>query len=174
MAITRAKKEEIVSKIAEFFRKTKLLIFLHFKGLSVADSTDLRRKLRAAGGASYYVAKKRLFHLALKKEGMEVPPIAGEVGFVFSGDDPLQAAKEVYAFVKARKGIEIGGGIFERTIVDGDVIKRLALIPPREVLLAQLLGVLQGPMRGLAGMLAGPQRGLVVALKQIAEKNKNI
>ena len=155
------------------------MIFLRFSGLSVAKASELRRKLREAG-ASYMVAKKRLARLVLKEKSIDMPALEGEVAFIFSGgelaagssDAMLAAAKAVHVFTKANKETSVLGGILEMRAVDAGVITRLAQIPPREVLLAQILGVLQGPMRGFMGVLNGPQRGLVTALKQIAEKNK--
>ncbi|TSC77453.1 MAG: large subunit ribosomal protein L10 [Parcubacteria group bacterium Gr01-1014_29] len=175
MAITKAKKEHIVSKLSHLFKKADLMVFVGFRKLSVAKANELRRKLRGVG-ASYTVAKKRLARIVLKNEGVEMPRLDGEVAFITSGEDVLVAAKEVYAFSKKnREETTILGGVFsasggQKSILDAGSVMRLAQIPSREVLIAQLLGVLQGPIRGLLGVLSGPQRGLVVALRQIAEK----
>lgn len=168
--ITKTKKEQIVSRLSGLFKKADLLVFLKFRGLSVAKASELRRKLRDVG-ASYVVAKKRLARLVLKNEGLEMPKLEGEVAFIMSGEEALAVAKEVHAFSKKnREHSTIIGGVFQKSIVDANTITRLAQIPPREALLAQLLGGLQGPMRGLVGVLAGPQRGLTVTLKHIADK----
>lgn len=170
MAITKTKKEHIISKLSYLFKKADLMVFVGFRKLSVAKANELRRKLRGVG-ASYTVAKKRLARIVLKNEGVEMPKLDGEVAFITSGEDPLVAAKEVYAFSKKnREETTIMGGVFKKSVVDGSAIMRLAQIPPHEVLIAQLLGVLQGPLRGLMGVLSGPQRGLVTALRHIADK----
>ncbi|TSC71684.1 MAG: large subunit ribosomal protein L10 [Parcubacteria group bacterium Gr01-1014_70] len=170
MAITRSKKEEIVFKFSKLIKKADLLVFLGFRKLSVAKASELRRKLRAIG-ASYMVAKKRLARIVLKNEGIEMPSLEGEVAFIVSGDDSLAAAKEVYVFARAHKEtVHMLGGVFKKSVIDGATVVRLALIPSREVLVAHMLGVLQGPMRGLVGVLNGNQRKLVTVLKQIAEK----
>lgn len=170
MAITKAKKEQIVSKLSKLVKKADLVVFLKFKKLTVAKASDLRRKLRGVG-ASYTVAKKRLARLVLKNEGVEMPKLEGEVAFIVSGEEPIAAAKEVQAFAKANKEeAVILGGVFEKIIVDAAAVVRLASIPPREVLIAQVLGIMQGPMRGFMGVLNGNQRKLVTALTQIADK----
>ena len=172
MAITRVKKEEIISKLSKLFKKAYLLVFLGFRGLSVAKASELRRKLRSVG-ASYIVAKKRLARLVLAQEGIDMPLVEGETAFVCSDvstDSALAVAKELYAFTRAHKEAALLGGVYEQRIIAAETIVKLAKIPPREVLIAQLLGVLQGSMRGLVGVLNGPQRGLVTVLKQIGDR----
>ena len=169
--ITKEKKEHIVSKLSALFKKAELMVFVGFRKLSVAKANELRRKLREID-ASYTVAKKRLARLVLKNEGVEMPKLDGEVAFIMSGKEALAVAKEVYAFSKKnREETTIIGGVFQKSVVDASAITRLAQIPPREVLIAQLLCVLQGPMRGFMAVLNGNQRKLVTALKQIADKN---
>ena len=178
MPLTKPQKEEIVSRFSTAFKKSSLLIFLNFHGLSVAKGSELRRKLRQAG-AIYLVAKKRLAHLVLKQENIEMPKLEGEVAFVFGGgelaggsdDAALAAAREVESFAKThQEGVKILGGVFEKALLDMAGIVRLAKIPSRPVLLSQLLGVLQGPARELVGVLNGNQRKLVMALREIVKK----
>ena len=170
MAITKSKKEHIVSKLSQLFKKADLLVFVGFRKLSVAKANELRRKLREVG-ASYTVAKKRLARIVLKNEGVEMPKLDGEVAFVMSGEEPLAVAKEVYTFSrKNREETTIIGGVFQKSVVDANAIVRLAQIPPRDVLIAQVLSVMQSPLRGFMGVLNGNQRKLVTVLKQVAEK----
>ena len=168
LAITREKKEETLATLKEAFKSSDLLVFLQFRGISVAVVTELRQKLRALG-ATYIVAKKRLMGRVLKEEGTEMPMLEGEIAFVFGGEDPVSTAKEVQAFAKKHEEAQIAGGVFEKNIVDAAIIMKLAKIPPREVLLAQFLGVLKGPQRGFVTVLNGVPRGFVMVLKQIAE-----
>lgn len=182
MAITKAKKEQIVSKLSGLFKKAELLVFLKFRGLPVAKAGELRRKLRGVG-ASYVVAKKRLARLVLKNEGIEMPKLDGEVAFISSGEDVIAAAKEVHLFAKLhRESVSLLGGIFsakggpasggerQLRVIDAGAVTHLALIPPREVLLSQVLGVLAGPLRGFMGVLNGNQRKLVATLSEIGKK----
>jgi large subunit ribosomal protein L10 len=178
MAITRTKKEETIGKITDSFQKADLLMFLGFRGLSVANASELRRKLRETG-ARYIVAKKRLIQLALKNKGIEMPQVEGEVAFIFAGkelsggvdDTALAAAKEVQAFAKAHKEeVSILGGIFEAMVIDASAVARLAQIPSRDALIAHVMGILQGPLCGLVRTLNGNQKKLVVALGEIAAR----
>ena len=168
--ITKGKKEQIVSKFSQLFKKAELMVFVGFQKLSVANANELRRKLREVG-ASYTVAKKRLARLVLKNEGVEMPKLDGEVAFIMSGKEALMVAKEVYAFSKKnRDHSTIIGGVFQKSVVDANAIVRLAQIPSREALIAQVLGVLQGSLRGFMGVLNGNQRKLVTVLKEIAQR----
>src|SRR3989344_5920308 len=122
MAITKSKKEQIVSKFSQLVKKADLVVFLKFKKLTVAKASELRRKLRGVGG-SYTVAKKRLARIVLKNEGVEIPKLEGEVAFIMSGekveigsdDVALATAKEVYMFSKKnREHATIIGGVFQQ------------------------------------------------------------
>lgn len=166
MAITKAKKETTVAKLSKAFKAAQLLAFVNFKGLSVAKASVLRRALRAVG-AEYIVAKKTLARVALKEAHVELPVLPDEVAFVFA-QDAVAGAKAVYEFGKANPEVRIAGGVYESAVVDADVVVRLAKIPPREVLLAQVVFMLQSPMRGLVGVLNGNQRKLVRVLTNIA------
>lgn len=171
MAITRQKKTEIVKVLEDNLKDAGMIVFVNFRGLSVAHVSELRRKLKQAG-AEYVVAKKTLARLVLKEKGIEMPVLEGEVGFVFGHGDPIATAKEVQVFGKEHMAVKIAGGVFEGKVIDAEVVIRLAKIPPREVLIAQFLGVIQSPLRGFMGVLNGNQRKLVMALQQIADKKK--
>lgn len=168
MAITRTKKEIIVAKLTGAFKTAPLLAFVNFRGLSVAKASMLRRALRGAD-AEYIVAKKTLARVALKTAGVELPALPDEVAFVFARD-AIAGAKAVYEFGRMNKEVRIAGGVYEGAVVDADVVMRLAKIPPREVLLAQVVFMLQSPMRGFVGVLNGNQRKLVRVLTNIAGK----
>ena len=121
------------------------------------------------------MAKKRLARIVLAERNLTTPSLEGEVGFVFSGDDQIAAAREVHAFAKAHKEALVLGGVFavserEWRIVDTEMVMRLAQIPAREVLVAQIVGLLRYPLQKLVGVLSGPQRGLVITLSEMARK----
>jgi len=172
MPLTKSKKLEIVKTIREQYKKAKVTIFANFHGLNVAKVSMLRRALRKDFG-DYLVAKKTLAQVALKDEGIELPALPGEMAFIFGSEDPIAVAKGVYDFSRKNEELKILGGIFEGMVVAAESIIQLAKIPPREVLLAQFLSVLQAPMRGLMMTLNGNQRKLVVALSEIAKKKGN-
>ena len=172
MPITKAKKHDIVKSLQENMKGADMLVFINFKGSSVADVSEFRRKIREAGGEDL-AAKKTPAPFVIKNLHPLMPTLEGEVGYVFSKEDSIAVAKGVQTFSKTHKGIKIVGGVFEGQIVLAEVIGRLAKIPPREVLLAQVVGILNAPMSGLARVLNGNQRKLVMALKQIADGKQN-
>src|SRR3989344_5612621 len=141
MAITKSKKEQIVSKFSQLVKKADLVVFLKFKKLTVAKASELRRKLRGEGG-SYTVAKKRLARIVLKNEGVEIPKLEGEVAFIVSGEEPIASAKEVQAFAKANKEqAVILGGVFEKNFVDAATVIRLSSLSSRDVFILHEFGV---------------------------------
>lgn len=160
MPITRQKKEEIVAKAKDALAKAESVVFVNFHGLSVAETTQLRGGLREHG-VGYMVGKKTLVKRALddaKVEG-ELPALDGELALAY-GEDLLVPAREVYAFQKDHEGkVSIIGGIFEGKYMDKEQMMNIATIPPREVLYAQFLNIINSPLQGLA-----------IALDKIAEK----
>ena len=129
-------------------------MFLNFHSLSVAKSTKLRRELRARG-VGYNVLKKTLLKRVIDSLGYtDVPRLDGEVGVVYTSGDVTEAPRVVAKFIKQEKeGLVVLGGIYESKFVGADVIKRLALIPSREVLLTQLAFILTQPMASFARAL---------------------
>ena len=160
MVLTKSKKESIIAEYSNTLKGKSFLMFLNFHGLSVAKSTRLRRELRALG-IGYNVLKKTLLKRVLDSLGYtDVPRLPGEVGIVYTaGSDVTEAPRVVAKFIKQEKeGLAILGGIYESKFVGDDVIKRLALIPSREVLLTQLAFILTQPMAGFARALQEVQK----------------
>jgi len=167
MAITKEKKVEILAKLKNEVVKAKTIVFVHFKGLPVAEANNLRQTLRESA-TKFLVAKKTLIRKALTEAGLagELPALDGEVALAYlpageaGGDDPLAPPRSVYEYEKKTQGqVKILGGIYESEFRDAAMMITLAQIPSREVLLGQLVGLLQSPIRGLA-----------VALSEIAKQ----
>lgn len=151
MAISRKKKEEIWGKLESGFSKAKSVVFVNFKGLTVADVTEVRRKLRAEN-ISYSVVKKTIIKKVLEKQGYksEMPVLEGELAVAY-GEDLLAPAREVFSFEKKFKDkLRILGGVFEGEYKDGVAMKSIATIPTREVLLSQIAYLLKSPIQRLA------------------------
>jgi large subunit ribosomal protein L10 len=150
MPITRAKKEEVVKTIKEKIAKANVLVFARFHGLSVAKNTQMRRIFRGLD-ADFTVAKKSLLKIAFRDAGKEIPvDLEGEVGLVAGRGEELPVFKAISDFVKKEKeAFQILGGFFEGKFIDAQTAKALGLIPSREALLAQLMGVIQGNTRKL-------------------------
>ena len=171
MAITRAKKEEIIKNLHERAEKSKTAVFLNFHNLSALDMTRLRKEFRNIG-ADLKVAKKTLIKRVLNAFGYsgEIPKLDGEVAVVFGYEESPETAKTIKKFAKEHKGLTIVGGIFAGKYVLADFIERLAEIPSREVLLAQTVGLISSPLRGLMNVASGPMKNLVVIINQLSKK----
>lgn len=154
MAITRQKKEEIVAKAKDIFAKAKTIVFVGFKGLTVAEAQEMRRGLKVKG-VGYTVAKKSLVRRALegiKAEG-EVPELPGEIALSY-GEDELAPARELAAFVKKFPGhLAFVGGVFGGAYVSKENITAIAAIPPLETLRAQFVQLINSPLQRFALVL---------------------
>lgn len=154
MVLTKNKKSAIIEQYTDILKGSSILMFVNFHGLSVAKSTRLRKELRASG-IGYNVVKKTLLKRILDSFGFtDVPKLDGEVGVVYSSGEVTEAPRIVTKFIKQEKeGLVILGGVYESKFVGEDVMKRLAAIPSREVLLTQLAFILTQPVAGLARAL---------------------
>ena len=171
---TEAKRNEI-DALAEKSKASAAIYVVEYRGLTVSKSTAVRKLVRSACG-EMKVAKNTLMRIALRESGL---PTAdgideGPNAYVFAYEDPAAVAKALRDFAKERgnEALVIKGGIMASKRLSKDQVMALADLPSREVLLAQLLGVMNGPIRGFVTVLSGPARGLVTALSQIKEQKE--
>lgn len=157
-----AQKEQFVEALAERLQKSKSTIVTDYRGLTVAEVTELRRLLREAG-VEYEVIKNTMTRRAAAK--MELDGVndmlTGPNAIAFGYEDVVAPAKVLFNFAKSHKALELKGGIVEGRVVGAQEIESLATLPSREGLLSMLLSVLQAPMRNFA-----------YAVKQIAEQQE--
>ena len=159
MAITRAKKEEVVEKLKKAFKDAKSLVFINFHGLNVTNVTSMRRALKSEG-VSYTVTKKTLANLALKGEKVEgvQPMLEGELALAW-GEDLVAPARGVYTFQKKfPESLKIMGGIFEGRFMTAFEMENIAQIPTIEVLRGKFVNIINSPIQRFA-----------VALNEIAK-----
>lgn len=170
MPISRAEKEVIVEELKDKFQNSKVAVFADYSGLNVAEATKLRRKLRQAD-CEFRVAKNTLTSLAAKQVGLEGvdPYLQGPIAIAF-GTDPVAPAKVLSEFIRETKKMEIKAGVLEGKVIDAKGVKALADLPPREVLLAQVVGGMQAPLYGFAGVLQGTLRSFVYALEAVRKQ----
>jgi len=163
MAITKQKKEGIVDKLRGGLADAQSAVFVGFKGLSVGETTELRKKLREEG-VKYTVAKKTLMRRVLgdvSPKG-DMPELLGEVAIAY-GTDLLAPAREVYGFEKKFKNkVKILGGIFDGAYKNQPDMMSIATIPAPEVLCGMFVNVINSPIQGF-----------VIALDKIAEKKSS-
>ena len=165
------KKVERVEEVSEKLKRTTGLVITDYRGLSVAEMQDLRRKLRA-GGVDYLVVKNTLARRAAAENGMEAlePELVGPVGMAVGYDEPVTTAKLVNDYIKATRKLVIKGGLLGRTVLDADGVKQLADLPGRDALLGQLAGTLNHSVAQLAGALNGTVAKLANGLEAYRQK----
>ena len=152
----RSQKADLVDELKQVFTETSVVVITRNHGLSVAQSTDLRLKMRDAG-AQYKVAKNRLALIAL--EGSRYSPIGdllkGPTALATSGD-PVAAAKVAVDFAKTNDRLEIVGGAMGDTLLDVAGIKALAELPSLDQLRATIVGLVQAPATKIARTVSEP------------------
>lgn len=154
-------KEQIVSEYAEKISKAKSFVVVDYRGLTVAEDTELRKELRS-NNVEYKVVKNRLTLRAMEKAGYTGldKEFEGPTALAISYDDAVAPAKVLVGYAKKNNKLEVKAGMVEGKVMDVNGINSVASIPSKPVLVAQLLGMLQTPVRGLA-----------VVLSEIAKKN---
>ena len=175
MAVTKAKKAEVLQVLNDKFGRSKAVYFVGYRGLTVKKVTDLRKKLHAAS-VDYVVAKRTLMKLAAKNNNMaEIPDevLKGPVAAVFSYEDVVMPAKLVHAFSKEAEQLELLGGIVDGRVLNKADAKAMAMLPSREELLAKLVGSLKSPISGFHGVLSGVLRNFVYTLNAIKDKQSS-
>lgn len=168
MAVSRAKKEEVVKELGDKLAKQKSIVFADFTGLKVKDLGELKAKLRQSN-AEFKVAKKTLMRVAFKEKGIDVDPkgLAGELALVMGYGDEVAPAKLVYEFSKTNENVKILGGLLENNALSVAQVTSLAQLPSKQELLAKMVGSISAPTRNFVGVLQGNIRGLVQVLSQI-------
>ena len=168
----RKEKSELVAALHEEFSQAGLVVVTHNKGLTVAESTDLRRKVRAAG-AKFKVTKNRLTRLALadtKFEGIG-DLFTGPTAIAFSAY-PVAAAKAVVDFAKGNDKLVILGASLGSSKLDVEGVKALATLPSLDELRGKLLGMIQTPATRIAGILQAPGGQVARVLSAYAKKDE--
>jgi len=152
--MSKTERQATVESLATQLKGSPNVFVTDFQGLNVARMTELRRRLRAAGG-KYVVVKNTLAQRALAVNGLPALPAAfkGQVGLVLAGVDPLPAAKVVGEFAKEFQKPSVKAGLLEGKTVEPAYVKRLGEIPSREALLGMFAGALNSILYQVVGAL---------------------
>jgi large subunit ribosomal protein L10 len=152
--LNRSEKEAVISDVTGLAAKAQTLVMAEYRGITVADMTKLRAAARS-NGVSLSVLKNTLARRAVAGSGFEVvsAQMTGPLIYGFS-QDAVAAAKVVAEFAKTNPKLVIRGGAYGGKALDATGVQQLANIPPKEVLLAQLLGLMQSPISRTARVLA--------------------
>ncbi|MCF7854435.1 MAG: 50S ribosomal protein L10 [Candidatus Pacebacteria bacterium] len=151
----RPEKAQLVEDIGKLVEPTSHLFLINYKGLKVAEFNELRAGL-ADIGAECHVVPNRLLKIALAETefaALSDGGITGDNAIVVGGDDPVAVAKLLRTFAKEHNPLSVKQGGLNGKVLQENDVSDLAELPSREVLLAQLLGVLQAPSRNVVGVL---------------------
>jgi len=171
--VDRIEKREFVAELSAVFADASMVVVTRNEGLTVADVTDLRRKMRAAG-ASFKVAKNRLALLALhgsRFDGIS-PLMKGPTALAWS-QDPVAVAKAVVDFAKTNDKFVLVGGALGSQVLNADGVKALSELPSLDSLRAKILGLIQAPATKVAGVLQAPAGQLARVFAAYADSQKS-
>lgn len=175
MAVTSAKKE-IVNHLKDRLSNAKGAVLTTYRGLTVAQDTKLRAKLREAG-VEYRVVKNTMMRIAADELNLSELDayLEGTTALALSTEDAVAPAKVISEFIKENKleALEIKAGLVEGKVIDAEGVKALAALPSREVLVAQVLAGMQSPIAGLVNVLQGSIRNVVYALDAIRQQKES-
>ncbi len=168
----RAAKRELVTSLNDVFKDTGVVVVAHYAGLTVAQMTDYRRRVKEVGG-KVKVAKNRLAKLALKDTDAEgiSDLLKGQTCIAFS-KDPIAAAKVAVKYAKENDKLVILGGAMGKTVLDPKGVTALAELPSLDELRAKLIGLIQAPMVKIARIVKEPGAKLARVVQAKASKGE--
>ena len=166
-------KEQVVAELRAIAASSKGAILTDYRGLTVADVSKLRKKLRESN-AEYHIVKNTLFKLAL---GGEISPeldqlLSGPTAIVFAKDDIVAPSKAILDFVKEAKKpeVKVKGGYMDGKVISVEQVTAISKLPSREQIIAQLIGTLNGPASDLVGTFNGVISEFVRTVQAVADK----
>ena len=168
----RMEKREFVASLGQVFAETSMVVVTQNKGLTVAEVSDLRRRMRASG-STFKVAKNRLAVLALdgtRFDGIK-PMLTGPTALAWSMD-PVAVAKTAVDFAKTNEKFVVIGGALGVQMLDVEGVRALADLPSLDVLRAKLVGLIQTPATRIAGVLQAPAGQLARVFGAYARKDE--
>lgn len=163
-------KAAVIDEITERFQNSSAAVLTEYRGLTVAQLTQLRRSL--GEGSSYAVVKNTLTKRAADSVGFSdlTPLLTGPTAIAFIQGDPVNAAKAIRDFAKANPALVVKGGVVEGRTVDAREVTRLADVESREVLLAKLAGAMKGNLTKAAGLFQAPLSQMARLAAALQEK----
>ncbi|HXX56925.1 MAG TPA: 50S ribosomal protein L10 [Thermodesulfovibrionales bacterium] len=173
-ALNKEEKGTAIAELKGKFSEAKAVIFTDYKGMTVAELSELRRLLRS-GGLDYRVVKNTLARIASQDTPVAVAKDAfkGPVALAVGYDDPVTAAKKIIEFSKKNEKLKLKGGVIEGKFLGAQEVRAVADLPPREVLLSMLAGALQAPMSKLARALSATVSNLGYAMHSLKTKKES-
>lgn len=167
----RKDKEAVIAETVRLLSESETLYVSDYRGLTVTEITNLRGELRQHG-ARVKVLKNTLTRRAAEEARREeiVPLLGGPTAITFCGDDPVGPARALVNFARTHPMLEVRGGFLQGSLLDPADVKTLSQLPPRDALIAQVVGTLAAPISGLLTVLQGTAAGFVRVLQQVADQ----
>ena len=165
--------KETVKAIAAVLKESQGTVLVDYRGIDVSQDTELRVALRGAGVA-YSVVKNTMTGFAVRELGLGEleKALIGPTAMATSATDPVAPAKVLSEFTKKFEHLEIKAGVIGNKVIDAAGVLALAELPPKEILVSKMLGMIAAPISGLVNVLNANIRGLAVALSAIADKRR--
>ncbi len=173
--MNRTEKTQLATELKDKFNRAQVAIFADYKGLASPKADDLRRLLRGHQ-VEVKVLKNNVGRLVTKDGSMGVEAkelmdaVVGPTMVAFAFGDPAAAAKIIHKFAQDNEALKLKDSLMGQKRIDASGVEALAKLPSKEVLMAQLLGTLNAPIRNFVGVLAAVPRGLVTVLAAIEKK----
>ncbi|MDD5424172.1 MAG: 50S ribosomal protein L10 [Candidatus Omnitrophica bacterium] len=171
--LSRKLKGLMVDEVAGLIKKNPYLFFVNFEKVKASKTEKLRKTLKKSS-SELKVVKRSILKLALKKQKLDPLCDMAETssGITFSKDDPTKASKILYDFSKAETNMAIRGGYVDGQVISIESFKELATMPPREVMLARVIGGMKAPISGFVYVLNGNLQKLVRVINEISKKKE--
>lgn len=169
-----ADKGAVIQQAKDWYSKSTGVIFTDYRGLKVKEMQALRANLKAKGG-EIHVIKNTLFRLAAGDDAAQLPdPLHnGPTAVAFLFENESDCAKALFDFAKTHKSLEVKGGMIGGKVLDAKQVEALSKLPPRDVLIAQVIGTIAAPLSQLVGVvdaiLATPIRTIYAAADKLSE-----
>ncbi|OGX29879.1 MAG: 50S ribosomal protein L10 [Omnitrophica WOR_2 bacterium RIFCSPLOWO2_12_FULL_51_24] len=172
--LSRKVKVVMVDEVAGLIKKNPYLFFVNFEKVKASKTEKLRKSLKKSS-SELKVVKRSILKLALKKQKLEPLCDIAETSsaVTFSKDDPTKASKILYDFAKADQNMVIRGGYMDGQVLSTENVNELAMLPPRDVMLAIVMGGMKAPIQGLANVLRGNLQKLVMVLNEVSKKKES-
>ncbi len=169
----KSRKAAVIDEIEAEMREASALIVADYRGLSVASITRVRDGLRPLG-ATLRVSKNTLARVAAQRTGNDALAdlFVGPTAIAFCQGDPAAVAKKLADAARETRILRLKGGLLDGRVLDEDSVKRLATLPSKEVLQAQVVGVVAAPLQTFVTLLSAAPREFVVVLDQIIQKKQ--
>ena len=164
---------ETVKAIASELKSSQGTVLVDYRGINVSQDTELRAALRGAG-VKYSVVKNTMTRYAVRELGFDdlEKSLTGPTAMATCTDDPVAPAKIMSEFVKKFDHLEIKAGVIGDKVIDVAGVLALAELPPKEVLVSKMLGMIAAPISGLVNVLNANIRGLAVVLSAVADQRR--